>query len=154
MWGEIKDHARLRFPTGDSALRYNSLQKISYFGVVFVLLPLAQIEDDHGLAAEIAGDVGAIESEYSGFERKVSESLRQRVQAYGLEEEVKVNLEANHATLAGHSFGGIFALHAAVNRPTAFHVVGGQFDGLGRQVDQAVGAGEPAQEPRSRRAPG
>ena len=41
LWREIKDHARLRFGTGEDALRYNSLQKISYFGVVFILLPLA-----------------------------------------------------------------------------------------------------------------
>ena len=34
------DHARLHFPTGDAALRYNILQKISYVGVIFVLLPL------------------------------------------------------------------------------------------------------------------
>lgn len=40
IWREIKDHARLRFPTGEAALRYNSLQKLSYFGVIFILLPL------------------------------------------------------------------------------------------------------------------
>jgi len=40
LWQEIKDHARLRFPTGAAALNYNTLQKLSYFGVVFVLLPL------------------------------------------------------------------------------------------------------------------
>jgi Ni/Fe-hydrogenase b-type cytochrome subunit len=40
LWQEIKDHARLRFPTGDAALRYNILQKLSYFGVIFILLPL------------------------------------------------------------------------------------------------------------------
>ncbi|HEY0325349.1 MAG TPA: cytochrome b/b6 domain-containing protein [Allosphingosinicella sp.] len=40
LWREIRDHARLRFPTGESALRYNSLQKISYFAVIFILLPL------------------------------------------------------------------------------------------------------------------
>ena len=28
------------FPTGDAALRYNILQKLSYVGVIFVLLPL------------------------------------------------------------------------------------------------------------------
>lgn len=39
-WRDIKDHARLRFPTGDAALRYNILQKLSYVGVIFVLLPL------------------------------------------------------------------------------------------------------------------
>jgi len=40
LWREISDHARLRFPTGEAALRYNTLQKISYFGVIFILLPL------------------------------------------------------------------------------------------------------------------
>jgi len=40
LWQEIKDHARLRFPTGEAALRYNTLQKLSYFGLIFVLLPL------------------------------------------------------------------------------------------------------------------
>lgn len=37
---DIRDHARLHFPTGDAALRYNILQKLSYVGVIFVLLPL------------------------------------------------------------------------------------------------------------------
>ena len=40
LWHDIKEHARLRFPTGEAALRYNTLQKISYFSVIFVLLPL------------------------------------------------------------------------------------------------------------------
>ena len=40
LWQEIKDHARLRFPTGAAAARYNSLQKFSYLGVIFVLIPL------------------------------------------------------------------------------------------------------------------
>lgn len=40
VWRNIKDHARLRFPTGEAALRYNVLQKASYIGVIFVLLPL------------------------------------------------------------------------------------------------------------------
>ncbi len=40
LWQEVKDHARLRFPTGEAALHYNTLQKLSYFGVIFVLLPL------------------------------------------------------------------------------------------------------------------
>ena len=40
VWHDIKQHARLRFPTGDAALRYNILQKLSYVGVIFVLLPL------------------------------------------------------------------------------------------------------------------
>lgn len=40
VWQDIKDHARLRFPTGEAATRYNVLQKASYVGVIFVLLPL------------------------------------------------------------------------------------------------------------------
>ena len=40
VWRDIRDHARLRFPTGAAALRYNILQKLSYLAVLFVLLPL------------------------------------------------------------------------------------------------------------------
>lgn len=40
IWNDIYDHARLRFPKGDAALRYNILQKLSYVGVIFVLLPI------------------------------------------------------------------------------------------------------------------
>lgn len=40
LWHDIKQHARLRFPTGAAALRYNILQKLAYAGVLFVLLPL------------------------------------------------------------------------------------------------------------------
>ena len=40
IWHDIKDHARLRFPTGAAAARYNILQKLSYIGVIFVLMPL------------------------------------------------------------------------------------------------------------------
>ena len=40
IWGDIQQHARLHFPTGDAALKYNILQKISYVSVIFVLLPL------------------------------------------------------------------------------------------------------------------
>ncbi len=40
LWHDIKEHARLRFPTGAEALKYNILQKLSYVGVIFVLLPL------------------------------------------------------------------------------------------------------------------
>ena len=40
VWADIKDHARLRFPTGAAALRYNILQKLAYAGVIFILLPL------------------------------------------------------------------------------------------------------------------
>ena len=40
IWEDIKEHARLRFPTGEAALRYNTLQKISYAAVIFLFLPL------------------------------------------------------------------------------------------------------------------
>ncbi|MDB5460663.1 MAG: thiosulfate reductase cytochrome subunit [Caulobacteraceae bacterium] len=37
---DIWDHLRLRQPVGEAATRYNTLQKISYLAVIFVLLPL------------------------------------------------------------------------------------------------------------------
>jgi thiosulfate reductase cytochrome b subunit len=40
LWADIKDHARLRLPTGDAAARYNPLQKLAYIAVIFVLIPL------------------------------------------------------------------------------------------------------------------
>lgn len=40
IWHDIREHALLRFPTGDAALRYNILQKLSYVGVIFLILPL------------------------------------------------------------------------------------------------------------------
>ncbi len=40
LWQDIKDHARLKFPTGQEALSYNVLQKMTYIAVVFVLIPL------------------------------------------------------------------------------------------------------------------
>ena len=40
IWTDIKEHARLHFPTGEAALKYNVLQKLSYVAVIFVLLPL------------------------------------------------------------------------------------------------------------------
>ncbi len=40
LWRDVKDHARLRFPTGPSARNYNILQKLSYIALLFVLLPL------------------------------------------------------------------------------------------------------------------
>jgi thiosulfate reductase cytochrome b subunit len=39
LWQEIADHARLRFPKGEEAKRYNALQKMSYLAVAVVLLP-------------------------------------------------------------------------------------------------------------------
>lgn len=40
IWHEIKDHARLHFPKGEKARRYNALQKLTYLIVIFILLPL------------------------------------------------------------------------------------------------------------------
>jgi thiosulfate reductase cytochrome b subunit len=40
IWQDIRDHARLRLPTGEAAATYNVLQKISYVGILFVVLPL------------------------------------------------------------------------------------------------------------------
>jgi thiosulfate reductase cytochrome b subunit len=40
LWQEILDHARLRFPKGEEARRYNALQKLTYLTVIFGLLPL------------------------------------------------------------------------------------------------------------------
>jgi thiosulfate reductase cytochrome b subunit len=37
---EVVDHARLNFPKGEAARRYNVLQKLTYMAVAFVLLPL------------------------------------------------------------------------------------------------------------------
>ena len=37
---EVVDHAMLSFPKGEAARRYNVLQKLSYLGVAFALLPL------------------------------------------------------------------------------------------------------------------
>jgi thiosulfate reductase cytochrome b subunit len=56
LWHEIAQHARLRFPTGAAALRYNSLQKLSYAGVLLVLLPLMIVT---GLAMSPATDAWA-----------------------------------------------------------------------------------------------
>ena len=40
IWHDIKEHARLRFPRGEAALRYSTLQKLAYAGVLFLMLPL------------------------------------------------------------------------------------------------------------------
>ncbi len=40
VWHEIVEHARLRFPMGEEARRYNVLQKGAYAGVALVVLPL------------------------------------------------------------------------------------------------------------------
>lgn len=39
LWHDVKQHARLRFPTGEAAKAYNPLQKLAYLGVIFVLIP-------------------------------------------------------------------------------------------------------------------
>ena len=43
LWHEIVAHARLRFPKGAAARRYNVLQKISYLAVAAILLPMMVI---------------------------------------------------------------------------------------------------------------
>lgn len=40
LWRDVAEHARLRFPKGEAALRYNPLQKLAYLAVIFGLLPL------------------------------------------------------------------------------------------------------------------
>ena len=40
VWGEIRDHVRLRFPAGEAARGYSMLQKASYLLVLVVLLPV------------------------------------------------------------------------------------------------------------------
>jgi thiosulfate reductase cytochrome b subunit len=50
---DVKAYARLRFPVGAAALRYNVLQKLAYAGVLFGLLPLAILT---GLAMSPAMD--------------------------------------------------------------------------------------------------
>ncbi len=37
---EVVHHAQLKFPTGAAALHYNTLQKITYILVIFILIPL------------------------------------------------------------------------------------------------------------------
>ena len=39
IWHDIREHARLRFPTGEAAKSYSILQKLSYVGMVFVAIP-------------------------------------------------------------------------------------------------------------------
>lgn len=40
IWQDVKDHARLRFISENHGTAYNFLQKMSYLGVIFVLIPL------------------------------------------------------------------------------------------------------------------
>jgi thiosulfate reductase cytochrome b subunit len=37
---DIWNHLRLRFPTGEAAKHYNVLQKLAYFGIIFVVAPV------------------------------------------------------------------------------------------------------------------
>lgn len=41
LWRDIKQHALRRFPVGEAARDYTPLQKLSYVGVILVLLPFA-----------------------------------------------------------------------------------------------------------------
>jgi len=56
IWRDIGEHARLRFPTGAAALRYNVLQKLAYAFVLFLALPLMIIT---GLAMSPGTDAWA-----------------------------------------------------------------------------------------------
>ena len=56
LWHDIKEHARLRFPTGAAALRYNVLQKLAYAFVMFLALPLIIVT---GLAMSPGSDAWA-----------------------------------------------------------------------------------------------
>jgi Ni/Fe-hydrogenase b-type cytochrome subunit len=40
LWRQVVDHATLRFPRGEAARRYNTLQKFAYLGVLLVLIPV------------------------------------------------------------------------------------------------------------------
>ncbi|MEO5613336.1 MAG: cytochrome b/b6 domain-containing protein [Cypionkella sp.] len=39
IWADIKHHAKLQFPTGEAAQRYNVLQKLAYLLVLITLIP-------------------------------------------------------------------------------------------------------------------
>lgn len=56
LWHEVIDHARLRFPKGEAARRYNALQKLTYLAVILVLLPLMLLT---GLTMSPAMDAAA-----------------------------------------------------------------------------------------------
>ena len=53
IWRDVREHAQLKFPTGDRALKYNILQKFSYVAVIFAFLPLMVLT---GLAMSPAMD--------------------------------------------------------------------------------------------------
>jgi len=56
LWHEIVTHAKLKFPKGEEARRYNVLQKGAYLGVVLVALPLMVLT---GLCMSPGVDAGA-----------------------------------------------------------------------------------------------
>lgn len=56
LWAEVKAHARLDFPKGEAARRYNTLQKLSYLLVLVGLLPAMVLS---GLAMSPAMDAAA-----------------------------------------------------------------------------------------------
>jgi thiosulfate reductase cytochrome b subunit len=55
----IVDHLRFRHPAGDAARRYNVLQKLTYLGVIFVLLPFIRYGQD-GLTSSVVGSLRAL----------------------------------------------------------------------------------------------
>ena len=55
LWHEVVTHARLRFPKGEAALRYNALQRLAYAGIALVVLPLMVLT---GLAMSPGVDAG------------------------------------------------------------------------------------------------
>jgi Ni/Fe-hydrogenase b-type cytochrome subunit len=55
LWHSIREHSRLHFPTGEAARHYNILQKLSYLGVIFILIPLMVLT---GLAMSPGMDSG------------------------------------------------------------------------------------------------
>jgi thiosulfate reductase cytochrome b subunit len=63
VWHDINQHARLRFPTGAEALKYNVLQKGAYLGVLLVLLPLIIVT---GLAMSPGFDAAVPFSDWLG----------------------------------------------------------------------------------------
>jgi thiosulfate reductase cytochrome b subunit len=40
LWRDVLDHLMLKHPTGEAAKRYNTLQKLAYLGIIFLILPL------------------------------------------------------------------------------------------------------------------
>jgi thiosulfate reductase cytochrome b subunit len=53
---DLRDHLRLRLPSGGAARRYNVLQKLAYLGVIFVLAPMMLLT---GLAMSPGMDAAA-----------------------------------------------------------------------------------------------